>query len=292
MQRLKLECERRYQQVFQSALGTLIHNQWLIGEAANEGVTVSDSEVEREFELSRKANFNTDAELATYLKKTGQTPTDLMRELKIGKLADGIFARIRRRQHPATRDQVAQYYERHKQQFTVPQGRNVRIVRTTTRAGALAAKREIQAGTSFAAAAKHLPSIAQPVRTRNALIVGLVPGFYSEKVLNEAIFKAQLGRVYGPVYVSKPKIIPPEPASGYFVFEVVGIHPGHLRPLTEVGAEIARALTEHNKNTTLADAVKAFRQTWKARTDCIAGYVISSCRQAKSSRLPEDPYTL
>jgi foldase protein PrsA len=289
---LKLGCERSYRQQLQVALTAVIHNQWLIGEAAREGVTVSDREVQREYELSQKANFETAAEFANYLKKTGQTPADLRRELRIGKLADGIFTRIRRRQHPATQREVAQYYAGHKQQFTIPEGRNVRIIRTTTRTGALAAKRAIESGASFASVAKGLPAIAQPVRSKNGLVVGLISGFYSEPELNKAIFQAKRGQVYGPVYVSKPKIIPPEPASGYFVFEVVGNHPGHRRPFSAVAPEIAKALTEHKKNDTLAAAVKAFRQAWKAKTDCAPGYVIESCRQSKLDVAPSDPYRL
>jgi hypothetical protein len=289
---LESGCEQRYRQLLQAGLASAIHSQWIIGEARAEGITVPISAAEREFELSRKTSFKTTAEFAAYLKKTKRNRGDVVSELWVGKLSDGIFARIHRRYRPATDAEVAAYYRKHKQQFETPPGRDVHIVRTTTNVAALRAKKQLEGGTSFASVAKRLSAIAQPVHSKNGLTRNLAPHFYSEAPLNDAIFSAKQGVISGPVFVSKPKVLASEPGSGYYVFEVIRTTPAHKTPLGQVRAEIAPALTRHNEEKTLSGSIAAIRNTWKKKTDCMPGYVVPACRQAPPAAPPRDPFQL
>jgi hypothetical protein len=289
---LKSSCQQHYQKLQQAALASFIHNQWIIGEAREEGVKVPISAAEQEFELSRKTSFKTTAEFAAYLKKTKRNRADVVSELWVGKLADGIFAQIHKRYRPATETEVARYYEKHKQQFETLPGRDVHIIRTTTKVAALRANQELEAGTSFASVAKRLSAIAQPVRSKNGLTSNLLPHFYSEPPLNDAIFSAKPGVISGPVFVSKPKVLAPEPGSGYYVFEVIRTTPGHRTPLSQVRSEIAPTLTKHNQEKTLAGSIAAIRARWKKRTDCTAGYVVPTCRQSNQSSSTRDAFQL
>ena len=289
---LKRACQQRYRQLLEAGLSSAIHTQWIIGEAGEEGVKVPISAAEQEFELSRKSSFKTTGEFAAYLKKTKRSRNDVVSELWVGKLTDGIFARIHARYRPASDTEIAQYYEKHKQQFETPPGRDVHIVRTTTRVAALRAKKELEAGTSFASVAKRLSAIAQPVRSKNGLTSHLLPHFYSEPPLNDAIFAAKPGVISGPVFVSKPKVLASEPGSGYYVFEVIRTTPGHQTSLDQARAEIAPALTKHNQEKTLAGSIAAIRVRWKKRTDCAPGYVVPTCRQSNESSAVQDSFQL
>ena len=287
-------CRQHYEELLHGALTKTIHTQWLLGEAAELGVNISAQEVRAEFELSRKS-FKTSAAFAAYRDSTGQTIADMMSEIKLGKAADAIFKKIGEKDHPADGAEVASYYHRHLRQFTVPQGRDVRIVRTTTEDAAVNVKREIASGASFASVAKRLSAIGQPVGTKAGTVKALRPHFYAEKSLNDAIFAARLHRLYGPVKVTAShKTIAPETNSGFFVFEVTRRVRGERTPLAAVSDAITQLLTKANEEKTLATFVGAFKRKWKARSDCRPGYIVRNCRQFKSTAASsaEDPYTL
>jgi foldase protein PrsA len=293
MRELTLRCQERYRQLSRSALIQAIHAQWLIGEASAEGIRISNADVRREFEMKMSKSFQTNLEFEAYLKKAGRRPSGVMFQLKVARLADGIVARVHDRQRPVTQAEVAGYYDAHKERFATAERRDVRIVRTTTRAAALAARRKIESGTSFASVAKHLSPIVQPVRSERGLVVGLTPLYYSEKPLSDAIFSARRGRVYGPVFAPERKVVLSQPGTGYFVFEVSRVTPRRQRPLVRVRSEIASLLMGRNEKRALAAAVKTFRRKWIARTYCSPGYIVTGCREAKPSNSPPpDPYAL
>jgi foldase protein PrsA len=290
---LRQVCQEHYEKLLQSALSKAIHTRWLLGEAAEERIDVSPEEVLREFDEGRKS-FKSNAEFEKYRKSTGQSITDMLGELKTGKVADAIFKRIKAKEHAATSAEVAAYYNAHRQKYAIPEGRDVRIVRTTTKAGALNALKELRAGKSFAEVAKQLTEIGQPIGAEHGIVKGLLPGVFEEKSLNDPIFAAQLHHLYGPLQITaQHKTIAPETNSGYFIFEVTGLVPARQTPLSRVKGEIAASLTEAQKNQTLSGFILAFRARWKARTDCRAGYVVRNCKQFTGGpKKAEDPYTL
>jgi foldase protein PrsA len=291
---LKETCQQHYEQLLQSALSSTIHAQWLIGEAAEEGASVSAKEVHEEFELSRK-QFRTEAEFATYRKSSGQTIADMMAEIKLGKLTDKIFENIKKKEHPVTGAQVAAYYDAHRGKFAIPEGRDLKILRTATEVSALRAKQQLQSGKSFQSIVKGLSKIAQPITAKNGEVKGLVPHLFEEKPLNDAIFSAKLHRLYGPVRISSlRKTIAPESNSGFFLFEVTRTVPKRQIPLSKVKATIAAELAKGEKERTLATSVRAFKAKWRERTSCEPGFVVKNCRQYKANErgIGGDPYTL
>jgi hypothetical protein len=291
---LKEACQQSYEHLFQSALSASIHNQWLIGEAGEEGVRVSPREVQEEFEQSKK-QFRSEAEFATYRKGSGQTISDMLFEIKVGKLANGIFNNIKSKERPVTEATVAAYYRSHQSRYTIPEGRALRILRTTSEAAALRARQQLKAGKGFASIVAELPGIGQPITARHGEVKDLLPGVYGEKVLNDAIFSAQPGRLYGPVRVaSVRRTIAPEADSGFFLFEVLRKIPAHLTALSQVKAAIREELVKAEKERTVSGAIAQIKAKWKARTDCQSGFVVKNCSQYTGSKRAEvgDPFTL
>jgi foldase protein PrsA len=287
-------CAKRYQSLLQSAISRAIHTRWILGAGSELHLPVSSAEIQREFEQSKKSSFKTEAEFETYRQSSGQTVADFLSELRVSKLTDQIFALITRKEHPATSAEVAAYYASHAKQFSVPQGLDVRIFRTTSKAAAARAKQEIQKGKSFAEVAKQLSAIAQPIGAKEGEVKDLLPGLYEEKPLNDAIFTAKPRQIYGPLeIIAKHKTIAPETNSGFFVFEVLHSVPGKRTPLAKAKASIAEALTESQRQSTLAGYIAAFRKKWTARTDCAPGYVVRNCKQYTGPDVGgTDPYTL
>ncbi len=292
---LKGACETAYKHLLQSALSAEIHTQWVVSEAAEQGVHVSEGEVEHEYALS-KTLFHTPGEFEAYRRSTGRSVAQMRFELKLSKLLGGLLKNIERRIHRPTKAEVAARYKADlAQKYTVPEGRAVRILRTTTQASARRAKQEIEGGKSFASLVKELSDIAQPLGARNGEVADLVPGYYQEKNLNDAIFDAPPHKLTGPILViGKHKTIPEEAGTGSYVFEVLRSVPSRVIPLAQVRHAIAEELARTQREETLKDAVAAFRAKWRARTTCTQGFVVKNCREYHGSASAEtgDPFVL
>jgi foldase protein PrsA len=265
---LKIQCESEYQRLRHDVLGRLISALWVVGEARELGVDASRGAIER---LVHKTAFTYDG-AREYLD------------------AEAIRALIKRRVGQITHARIASWYQTHKSQFTVPETRDVRIVRAGTRASALAIKREIAAGTTFASAAQQLtahdPRLQQPFHSKEGLVRGLRPGLYNEPLLNRAIFTASPHRLEGPIDIIRA-------FPGSFVFEVTRITPGFQKPLAEVEGGLRKQLPEVLYKKALVSFVRAWRAKWRAKTSCRPEYVIFKCRQFRGATPPgQDPYAL
>ncbi len=71
-------------------LGFLISSEWVRGEAAELGVTVSAAQVRREFDHIRKEQFQKRGEFEKFLKDSGQTVADLLYRVELNLLSQQI----------------------------------------------------------------------------------------------------------------------------------------------------------------------------------------------------------
>jgi foldase protein PrsA len=274
---LKGACQQRYEKMLRSALNSLIHVQWLTGEAREEGVKIDQAALDREVTQGMKAR----ALVHQTASSTGKSAADLRLELKLGQLSNGIYEAIKRSTPNVTYARIAGYYNVHKQSFGLPQERDLHLIRTANAASAMKVLHEIGSGRSFASVVKEVTTL-QPFDTKEGLLLGLTPKLFSEPVLAHAIFRARPHVLSGPVRISL----------GYYVFEVTRVIPAHQQTLAQVKASIAQRLPELLRTHALRSFVAAFRKRWTARTDCRAGYVVENCRQYKGPRPVRDPYTV
>jgi hypothetical protein len=180
---LKLACQKRYVQLQQDALGSLIQAQWLTDEAAESGWKVNQGEVQHEYDESLKANG---ASLTEQLAATGETLSELRQGLVIQQLSDDLYERVKRETPKLTHARIARYYQEHKASYAMPQLRDLHIVRTQSEASAEQVRRQIQAGQSFASVVKQVASVPQPIDSHEGLLLGLAPKFFTEPVLAKA----------------------------------------------------------------------------------------------------------
>lgn len=76
------------------ALGFLITSEWVLGEAAARGITVSDAEVKKHFAQLVHQSFPKSGALKKYLSKSGETEADLLARIKVELLAARIAAKV------------------------------------------------------------------------------------------------------------------------------------------------------------------------------------------------------
>jgi foldase protein PrsA len=138
--------------------------------------------------------------------------------------------------------------------------RDVRLVLTRRRAAARAARRALEAGESWSVVARRYSADVLS-RRRGGLLRGLRRSWLEPR-LARAVFRARRGRLVGPVRTS----------FGYYVFEVVRVHPSKLVPLARERKIIRRRLVARAEQTALNRFVGEWRARWRARTVCAPAY--------------------
>lgn len=280
---LRGKCAQQYQTLQPEALNQLILQQWQIGGAQEDGIHVSDGELQAA--LSKAKAGQTQAQAEQELAISGRTWADYALETKASLYVEGIRRLLRGRVEHLTQAQIAAYYAGHKSLFATPERRDLQIVRAGSRPEALKLKSELAAGRSFASVARKLTQAHQPIYSKEGFVSEYKPGEYREPPLDHAIFAARPNVLSGPVGISL----------GYYVFKVTHTYPAHQETLAQAEPTIKRQLPEGRYKEAFYAYAKRWREIWRAKTDCQPGYVVPKCRQSKLTPAvlaAEDPYAL
>lgn len=275
---LKTQCEQQYTALKQQVLGFLISSNWVLGEASDQGVKVSDTEVKKQFNQIKTQQFPKEADFQKFLANSGQTISDLLLRVKLDMLSQKIQQKVTKNagKKPSQKE-ITAYYEQHKSQFGQPERRNILIILTKTQAQAEKAKQEVQSGKSFTSVAKA-SSIDPVSKASGGSLPGVVKG-QEEKALDEAVFAAKLNLLSGPI----------KTPFGYYVFEVKKTLPASQQTLAQVQSTIQQQLTAQGQQKALSEFVKNFRKKWTGRTECRTGYVVQDCKSYKAPKTPTFP---
>jgi parvulin-like peptidyl-prolyl isomerase len=266
---LKATCAKSYALDKQRTLSFLVSSQWLLGEAKEVGVSVSNKEVEQELDATKRQNYPTEADFKKYLQETGYTLPDLAFKTEMELLPPKIEQKIAAQTEKAiTRPVISRYYEKHLGQYQRPESKRTLILLTQTEAKANAAKAEIQSGKSFASVAKRVTIFHTDEPGGVYMTVSRGQGELEPSV-EAAVFSAKPGVVTGPVKAS----------SGYYMFEVTKTTPAGARPLRQVGNTIGGKLSVKKIKAELERRSTASRRKWRAKTRCAPGYVTTYCSE-------------
>jgi foldase protein PrsA len=269
---LKSQCEQQYKALQQEVLGFLISSQWVLAEASNLGVKVTDKEVKSRFEQLQKQQFPKPGQFEKFLQTSGQSVDDLLLRVKLSMLSSKIQQKVVKRKEAVTKAQIAKYYNQNSSRFGSPEKRSVAIVLTKNEAAAKAAKAEIQSGQSFATVAKKV-SVDPLSKSNGGLLPEVLKG-EEEKTLDSAIFSAKTNVLSGPV----------KTPFGYYVFEVKSTTPPSHQTLAQSEASIKQQLVATQQQAALTKFVTSFRKKWTAETECLPGYVVANCKEYKAPK--------
>jgi len=294
---LRASCREVYRKLLRKVLGPLISGQWVIREAAADGVAPTEAQVKQRFEYYRSREFRTEARLRAYLASTGETIPDMLFNVEEGIALQALFDRIHTSiARTATDAMVTRYYDENRRVYTLNERRNIGLIRTTSATEAMRVKHELESGVSFESIARRLAP-QQPVYTfGKALIIGLKPRVYSEPELNDPIFAAKQGVVVGPLKVDVTRLFrhTTDPAvlrkvrliDGYYVVRVNKIVRPSQVPLAQVKTAISRQLPIILYKQAVAAFVQAWRARWTARTSCHGEFITRRCQQFSPSQFP------
>jgi foldase protein PrsA len=271
----KQQCQQEYNGLRDQVLQFLIQSDWVIGEAKDQGVKVSDADVQKQFDTAKKQAFpKGDADFQKFLAQSGMAVPDILFRFRLDLLRKRLTAKITQGKTNVTPAQISAYYNSHKQQFGQPERRDLLIVLTKSAGKAKAAKAALDHGTSFKAVVKKYSTDPQ-TKSTGGLLAGTVKG-QQDQGLDRAAFSAPKGKVEGPVKAQ----------FGYYVFEVKRITPPQQQPLAAAQAQIRQQLISQGSQSALTSFQKVFMKKWLAKTECRKGFLVPNyCKNAPKPKV-------
>jgi foldase protein PrsA len=259
----KTQCQQEYDGLKNQVMQFLISSAWIEGESQDNDVKVSDTDVKKQFDQQRQQSFPKDADYTKFLKTSGYIQEDLLFRIRIQNLSNKLRTKILKGTDKVSDQAIANYYNKNKSRFAVPEKRDIRIILTKSEGKAKQALAKLKAGQSFKKVAADF-SIDQGTRDNGGLLAQ-VPKGQQEKALDDATFKAPKGKIEGPIKTQ----------FGYYVFEVDKIYPGSQQSLEQSKDSIKGLLVQQQQQKKLDAFVKQFQKKWKGRTECRKSYAVA-----------------
>jgi hypothetical protein len=253
----------------QRAIALLISSNWLIGEAARQGVTVTPASVRQA--LARRQGEGRESQKR--LHATGQTLAGLEFETRAELAAEAVLGKLAKRAESVPEQDVREYYEHNLASFHTPEVRITDLIEAIpSRAAAAALARRIGTARRFPRTPWHEYVTKTPNFT----------GTPQKAELVSAIFAARPGAISRPMMIDDT----------WAIFVVRNVLPPVPRRLAQVRAEILKRLRATRRRELKARYDSEYVKLWRSRTTCRSGYVAPGCPQLGGSlEAYEDPFS-
>ena len=233
----------QFEEAVQQIMPTLVEFEIAKAYAEENGITVSESEVNQEIETikdqiveqARAQGMNVGREKAFQqaLEQAGLTEEELREQIREQLPVQKVQVRVAG-DAEASQEEVEQFYEENKKlQFTTPEQRCARhiLFNKDQREKAEEVKGQLQNGADFAELAKEFSQ--DPAGAENGGDLGCLGKGETVPSFEEAVFNARQGEIVGPV----------ESEFGYHLIEVTEIKERSTQPLSEVETQIREQLS-------------------------------------------------
>jgi foldase protein PrsA len=268
----KAQCKQEYEGLRDQVMQLLIQNEWVTGEAEQQGVKVSDAEVKKAFDQQKKQSFPKEADYRNFLKTSGFTEEDIRFRVRLEQLSNKLREKIVKGKDKVSDAQVSAYYNKNKKRFAQPERRDLRIVLTRDKARADQAKSALEGGQSWTAVAKKF-STDQASKNQGGKLMAVAKG-QQEPALDKAVFAAKRGELQGPIKTQ----------FGWYVFSVQKVTPASQQSLKDASQTIKGILASENQQKALDGFIKDFQKEWKEKTNCRKGFVTQDCKNAPKQK--------
>ena len=120
---------KKYEELKEAAIGELLDQIWIRGEAEELGVTVTNKQMEEELAQIKKENFPTKSAYQKFLKESKFTEEDVKERVELQVLSTAIQEQVNSEAPAPSSSEVKSFYEAEKAaQFTEKESRDVRII--------------------------------------------------------------------------------------------------------------------------------------------------------------------
>jgi foldase protein PrsA len=197
------------------------------------------------------------------------TEDDILFRLRVQELSTGITEQIQRSGGDVTDADITAYYNRNREQFAVPERRDLEIILTRTEAQANEAKRAVESGgMDWAEAARDFSTDALS-RGNGGRLAGVARG-QQDRALDTAAFNAREGVIVGPV----------RGQFGWYIVRVTGVTEARQNSLEDSRTQIRELLEQQGGTEKLNTFAREFQERWTDETECRRGFVIPICGNA------------
>jgi foldase protein PrsA len=262
----------QYEQLRDSALSDLILSRWVLGEADERGIEVSEREIDDELQNVIEQEFGSQKAFDRFLKQSGFTLEEARDRVKLQLISQRIQEAVLPAEPEVTEDELQEYYDANESQFETPESRDVRVVLTKTEADAQEALTELEqddSPKSWEQVTKKY-SIDEATQSTGGLRQQVVEG-QSEPALDEQIFASSEGELVGPFNTN----------AGFYVIQVEKIRPAATTPIEDASQDIRQTLIAAKQSTIAQNFQEDFNAKWRARTWCADGYQVDRCANAE-----------
>jgi parvulin-like peptidyl-prolyl isomerase len=260
--------DEQYPALRDQALGQLLDAAWILGEAEERGVEVTDKEVQDSFAQTKAESFKTEAEYQKFLQQSGLTQEDVDARVRLQVISEKIQQEVSEGAEAVSDADAREFYDANAAQFEQPEQRNIRVIVNEDPAQVEQAVAALQQDNSPAnwktVAAQYStdPSSKDKGGVRESITEGVF-----EEPLNEEIFDAEQGEVVGPIDT---------PVSNY-AFQVDSITAGETQSFDDVAAQVKEQLQGQAEQETFGAFLSDYRDRWVARTVCAEDYLSVRC---------------
>ncbi len=258
--------DAQYQQVHEAAIGDLLDQAWLTGEAAELGVAATDREVDAELQSIKDQQFPDKASYNKFLKDSGFNVQEVKDRVKLQVLSNKIQEQVTGKVKEVDESQIEEAYEANKQAFTTPATRDIRLIVTDSQKQADAAMEALGSSPddkTFAAVAKKFSTHSSKDQGGETVAT---EGAFPDPA-GADIMKAAKDELEGPV----------KAGDQFYIFKVTKITDEKVQPLEKVRDQIQQQLLPTLQQKAMQDFVSDYNTKWKSRTVCADGYVMNRC---------------
>jgi foldase protein PrsA len=258
----------QYTTIRDAALGDLLDIAWITGEAKDQGIEVSDREVQQQFQQTKSQNFKTEAEYQKFLQTSGFTEADVLLRVKLQLLSQKIQAKIGQNVPKVSDQEIQDFYNQNKKQFEQPATRDIRFILNKDKAKAEQAKKLLDADPSDANWTKVAAQFSTDTATKSngGLQQGVTQGTLPP-VADKYAFGAPVGQISNPLGTT----------SGYYVIDVTKENPASTQSLDAVKSQLQQQLQQQKQQEVFSAFIEDYRSKWADVTICAKGFVIDRC---------------
>jgi foldase protein PrsA len=259
----------QYKQLASQVLQFLVSSQWIVGEAADRGITASPDEIKKSFEQTKKQSFPTDKAYNKFLKSSGQTQDDIDFRVRSDVLATKLRTEVTKKAADVSNSDIKDYYDANEAQFSQPERRDLQVVVNKDQAKAKEALARLQKGENFKKVVKAL-STDPATKQQDGKLLGVAKG-QQEKSLDDAVFGAQKDQLVGPIKTQQ----------GFYVFKVTKVTPASKQSLDQSKEGIRQLLISQKQQQSLDSFTQDFREKWRGKTNCLKALAIPDCKNGQ-----------
>jgi parvulin-like peptidyl-prolyl isomerase len=258
----------QYAALRDAAMSDILLSRWVLGEAEERGITVSDTEVTNQIDQIKQQSGG-ERGFQQLLKQSGFTLEQAEERIRLQLLSNQIQTQVLGKGQPSvSEEEIKNFYEINKAQFTQPETRDVREIVNKDQAKVEQARAALEQDDSPANWKKVASKFsADPATKDSGGLRKAVAEGQSEPALDEQIFQAPTGELIGPF----------QGEAGYYLIQVEKVTPEQVTPLDELSEQIKQQLAQGIQQQTATTFQTNFTTKWVSRTFCAEGYVMDRC---------------